>query len=107
MATTYKILAATAGNSSVSWTQAYTVPANTSAVISSVVVANTSTSATNIGIRVYSSAAAFSVYMVPNATGNLAATSRVAFTEGWTLSAGDRIEIIGPANYTVFGSEIA
>ena len=113
MPTTYKILGSgTPAGSMGTWTTIYTVPANTQAIISSVSAANTNLSSSTVGIGVVKSGGSLTqlVPYSPYGSGNLPVLSRLGITEGWTLSAGDAIQVIssgGGVTFVVFGSEIA
>lgn len=109
MATTYKVL----GQSNPAATTAttlYTVPASTQAVVSTIVIANlTSTAATfRIAIRVAGAALANSQYIAYDIT--VGASDSTALTLGVTLNATDIITVYGSTanlTFTAFGSEIA
>lgn len=109
MATTYKVL----GQSNPAATTAttlYTVPAATQAVVSTVVIANlTSTAATfRIAVRVAGAALANSQYVAYDVT--VGASDSTALTLGITLNATDVITVYGSTanlTFTAFGSEIA
>lgn len=109
MATTYKVL----GQSNPAATTAttlYTVPAATQAVVSSIVIANlTSTAATfRIAVRVAGATLANSQYVAYDVT--VGASDSTALTLGITLNATDVITVYGSTanlTFTAFGSEIA
>lgn len=114
MPTAYKSLAAYQSPNSPVWVDLYTVPANTTTVVSSIVVSNPISVGAKMGIRLVKASNATTVTLVPlpASTANLAAETRVAFTEGWTLSAGDKIQIQGTTgsggiDWSLFGSEIS
>lgn len=109
MATTYKILGQ-AEPSDTNVTDLYTVPASTEAIVSTLVVANTSGTDRTFRIFVREAGAAA-------ATGNaiaydtqISANSQVAFTLGLTLSATDilsvRSETANSITFQAFGSEL-
>jgi glucose-6-phosphate dehydrogenase assembly protein OpcA len=109
MATTYKVL----GQSSPSATTAttlYTVPSATEAVVSTIVIANlTSTAATfRIAIRPNGATLANSQYIAYDIT--VGASDSTALTLGITLDAADVITVYASTanlTFTAFGSEIA
>lgn len=109
MATTYKVL----GQSNPAATTAttlYTVPTATEAVVSTIVIANlTSTAATfRIAIRPNGAALANSQYIAYDIT--VGASDSTALTLGITLDAADVITVYGSTanlTFTAFGSEIA
>lgn len=109
MASTYKVLgqAAPSGTTDVNL---YTVPASTSTVVSSLVIANVTASDANVRvfIRVGGAAAAQANAVAYDV--KVTANSHVAFTEGWTLAATDIITVrTATANaltFTLFGEEI-
>lgn len=109
MATTYKILGQTEPGTT-SNADLYTVPASTEAIVSTIVVANTSGTDTTFRIFVRDGG-------VTAATGNaiaydtaISANSQAAFTLGLTLSATDVITVqsaTGAAlTFSAFGSEL-
>lgn len=109
MASTYKILGQVAPDANVQ-TDIYTVPANTEAVISTIVIANRSTVASTFRLAVIPNgeilaAKHYVAYDVP-----VEATDSTTLTIGVTLSAGDKISALSTDNdlfsYNVFGSEI-
>lgn len=109
MATTYKVL----GQSNPAATTAttlYTVPAATQAVVSTIVIANlTSTAATfRIAVRVAGAALANSQYVAYDVT--VGASDSTALTLGVTLNATDVITVYASTanlTFTAFGSEIS
>lgn len=109
MATTYKVL----GQSNPAATTAttlYTVPSATQAVVSTIVVANlTSTAATfRIAVRVAGATLANSQYVAYDVT--VGAADSTALTLGITLGAADVLTVYGSTanlTFTAFGSEIA
>ena len=109
MATTYKVL----GQSNPSATTAttlYTVPASTQAVVSTIVIANlTSTAATfRIAVRVAGAALANSQYVAYDIT--VGASDSTALTLGVTINATDVVTVYASTanlTFTAFGSEIA
>ena len=109
MATTYKVL----GQSNPAATTAttlYTVPAATQTVVSTIVIANlTSTAATfRIAARVAGAALASSQYLAYDIT--VGASDSTALTLGITLGATDVLTVYASTanlTFTAFGSEIA
>jgi glucose-6-phosphate dehydrogenase assembly protein OpcA len=109
MATTYKVL----GQSNPSATTAttlYTVPSATQTVISTIVVANlTSTAATfRVAVRVAGATLANSQYVAYDVT--VGASDSTALTLGITLGATDVVTVYASTanlTFTAFGSEIA
>ena len=110
MATVYKVLGQQAPTNT-SDTNLYTVPSDTSTVISTLRVANlTATAATfSIYVRVAGAAASAANTVAKDVT--LAANSIFSATEGMTLAATDVITVqSGTANalsFNLFGSEIS
>lgn len=109
MATTYKVL----GQSNPAATTAttlYTVPASTQAVVSTIVVANltTSTATFRIAVRVAAATLANSQYVAYDIT--VGASDSTTITLGLTLGATDVITVYASTanvTFSVFGSEIA
>ncbi len=110
MPTTYKVLGQ-AAPADTSNANLYTVPAATSAVISTLHVANTTASAATcrIYVRINGAAAANNNAIVLNSP--IPANGFLAITQGITLNAGDIITVqSGTANaltFHAFGSEIS
>lgn len=110
MPTTYKVLGQSAPTNT-SNTNLYTVPSATSAVISTIHIANTtSTAATaRIFIRIAGAAAAASNALIYDLS--IPANGVYAFTEGITLATTDVITVqSGTGNaltFQAFGSEIS
>ena len=107
MATTYKILGQITG--SVSTASLYTSPAATQTVVSSLVVANRSTSNSTYFIAVVPSGSALSVedwlaFNVP-----ISGSDSTALTLGITLATGDQVQVSGLAtgSFNLFGSQIS
>lgn len=110
MGTVYKILGQSNPTAS-SLTMAYTVPALTQTIISSIVVTNTSPTSTplfRISLAVAGAGDALSQYVyydlpiLPNDT--------FAITGGITLGAGDVVRVKSTTNdlvFSIFGSEIS
>ena len=109
MATTYKVL----GQSNPAATTAttlYTVPSATQAVVSTIVIANLTSSAATfrIAVRVAGATLANSQYVAYDIT--VGASDSTALTLGITLNATDVITVYGSTanlTFTAFGSEIA
>lgn len=109
MATTYKVL----GQSNPSATTAttlYTVPSATQAVVSTIVIANLTSSAATfrIAVRVAGATLANSQYVAYDIT--VGASDSTALTLGITLNATDVITVYASTanlTFTAFGSEIA
>jgi hypothetical protein len=107
MANTYKILGQITG--SLSDQTVYTVPAATSAVVSTIAVANRSTSANSYRIGVVPSGdtladenyIAYDVYIGGNDTATI--------TVGVTLATGDFVQVYGndTGSFSLFGTEIS
>lgn len=108
MPLTYKVLGQSAPSATTA-TTLYTVGASTSAIVSSLVVANrgTSSGTYRIAIRPAGASLADSHYIVYDAS--LAANSTVALTLGITLATTDVVTVYASsANFTfsAFGSEV-
>jgi glucose-6-phosphate dehydrogenase assembly protein OpcA len=109
MATTYKVL----GQSNPAATTAttlYTVPASTQAVVSTIVIANLTSSAATfrISIRPAGAAQTNAMYVAYDIT--VGSSDSTALTLGITLGATDVITVYGSTanlSFTAFGSEIA
>ena len=108
MATTYKVL----GQSNPAATTAttlYTVPAATSTVVSTIVVANLGTSGNyRIAIRPAGASLANQHYIAYD--GTLSANDTITYTLGITLAATDVITVYGSNAlfaFSAFGSEIS
>jgi glucose-6-phosphate dehydrogenase assembly protein OpcA len=109
MATTYKVL----GQSNPAATTAttlYTVPSATQAVVSTIVIANLTSSAATfrIAVRVAGATLANSQYVAYDVT--VGASDSTALTLGITLNATDVLTVYGSTanlTFTAFGSEIA
>jgi len=112
MAIAYKRLGTATPSSSAS-VALYTVPGGKSAIISSLVVTATFGSGTQ-EFSVHALTSAGETIGVLNAIGlqlPLTANAVVAFTEGWTLAAGETIAVVSHTgsgiNFNLFGSEIS
>lgn len=109
MATTYKVLAQSAPAATTN-TDLYTVGAGKSAVISTLVVANRSTSARTyrIAVRPAGAAIANQHYIAYDIT--VGASDSTTLTLGITLTATDVVTVYASTtdlSFTAFGSEIA
>jgi hypothetical protein len=107
MPTTYKILGQITG--SVATASLYTSPAATQTVVSSLVVANRSTSNSTYFIAVVPSGSTLGVedwvaFNVP-----ISGSDSTALTLGITLGAGDQVQVSGLAtgSFNLFGSQIS
>jgi len=109
MAIAYKVLGQS-NPSADSLTTAYTVPASTEAVVSSIVVANRSATETTFRIAVRPNGATVSDehYIAYNTA--IAANSLVALTLGVTMDASDVLSVYADdatLSFNVFGQEIS
>lgn len=109
MATTYKVLGQVQGTAAVgTYSTAYTVPASTSAVVSTITICNQAASDATYRVAVAASGTpATAEFIVYGAT--VKANDTVTLTLGLTLQATKNIVISSSANTTsfgVFGSEI-
>lgn len=107
MATTYKILGQITGSAATA--SLYTVPAATQAVVSSVIIANRSTTSATYYIGALPSGSTIAdqhwiAYAVP-----VSGSDSTSLTLGITLNAGDSIQVSGnlTGSFSAFGSEIA
>jgi hypothetical protein len=111
MPTTYKVLNQQAMSAN-TYTNLYTVPAATSAVISTITVANTASTTATYRLAVTSSATAASAVALGDHIAydvNIEANDTTALTIGLTLEAGKKL--VGRAStasvaFGVFGSEV-
>jgi len=107
MATTYKILGQITGSSATS--SLYTAPAATQTVVSSVVIANRSTSNSTFWIAALPSGSTLDPkhYLAFNVP--ISGSDSTALTLGITLGAEDQIQVSGMAtgSFTLFGSQIS
>ena len=109
MATVYKVLGQS-NPAATTLTTAYTVPAATSAVISTITVSNLSASALTYRIAVRPAGAAIANQHYVAFDTALAANSTIAFTLGLTLATTDVISVYASttsAAFAIFGSEIS
>jgi hypothetical protein len=110
MAIAYKVLGQSAPASTAN-ADLYTVPSAKSAVISTLVIANTTATAATarVFIRIAAATAAASNAVIYDVT--IPANSHASFTEGWTLTTTDVLTVqSGTANaltFSAFGSEIS
>lgn len=109
MATTYKVLGQS-NPAATTATDLYTVPASTQAVVSTIVIANqSSTSASyRVSVRVAGAAATAKQYLAYDVT--VGANDSTALTLGITMAATDVLTVYGSTatlSFTAFGSEIA
>lgn len=109
MPTTYKVLGQS-NPAATTLTTLYTVPSATQAVVSTIVIANlTSTSATfRIAVRPGGASITNSHYVAYDVT--VGASDSTALTLGITLAATDVISVYGSTaniTFTAFGSEIS
>ena len=107
MATTYKILGQITGSAATS--SLYTVPTAKQAVVSSIVIANRSTSTATYYIGALPSGSSIAnqhwiAFAVP-----VSGSDSTALTLGVTLNAGDSIQVSGnlTGSFSAFGSEIS
>lgn len=109
MATTYKVLGQSAPTATTD-TDVYTVPAATTAVLSTVVVANRSASAVTYRIAVRPDGATLANQHYIAYDVNVGASDSTTITLGITMDAGDVLSVYagtGDLSFNVFGSEIA
>jgi len=110
VATSYKILGQTEPGTTAN-ADLYTVPANTEAIVSTLVIANTSGSDTTFRIFVREAGATASTGNAIAYDTAITSNSQVAFTLGLTLSATDVITVqtaTGAAlSFSAFGSELS
>jgi glucose-6-phosphate dehydrogenase assembly protein OpcA len=109
MATTYKVL----GQSSPAATTAttlYTVPASTSAVVSTITIANTTSSSVTFRLAVRPAGASLAAQHYLAYDSAVAANTTTALTLGITLATTDVITIYASTtgvSFNAFGSEIS
>jgi glucose-6-phosphate dehydrogenase assembly protein OpcA len=108
MATVYKVLGQSAPGATTN-TNLYTVPANTSAVISTIVVANRATSSATyrIAIRPAGATIANQHYIAYDIT--VGASDSTTLTLGITLNSSDVVTVYSSTtnlSFNLFGSEI-
>lgn len=109
MTTTYKVLGQNTPTAN-TVTTLYTVPANTSAVVSTVTICNQSGSNSTVGIAVCpaNTTVTTSQYIVNSAVITVADT--IFLTVGVTLAATDTIRVVSTTanvSFNAFGSEIS
>jgi hypothetical protein len=108
MAISYKILGQSAPSATTA-TDVYTVPSSTDTIVSSIVIANRSSSVRSyrIATRPDGSTLATSHYLAYDIA--IAANDSVSLSFGMTLNSGDVITVYASSTdltFTVFGSEI-
>jgi hypothetical protein len=106
---TYKVLGQSAPSATTE-TDLYTVPASTETIVSTITVANRSSSDATfrISVSVNGAATATKDYIIYDAT--CAGNGLQAFTMGFTMDATDKIRVYSSSanlSFNVFGSEIA
>jgi len=108
MAQVYKVLGqqrpAAAG-----WEDAYTVPAATSSIVSTIVITNTDTVSSTFGIRVAIAGAVAAQKQTISNDVAIDANGMVTLTLGITLATTDVIRVYsasGFINFNIFGTEI-
>jgi hypothetical protein len=109
MATTYKVLGQSAPGATTN-TDVYTVPAATTAVLSTIVVANRSASAVTYRIAVRPDGVTLANQHYIAYDVNVGASDSTTITLGITMDAGDVLSVYagtGDLSFNVFGSEIA
>ena len=109
MATTYKVLGQSAPGATTN-TDVYTVPAATTAVLSTIVVANRSASAVTYRIAVRPDGVTLADQHYIAYDVNVGASDSTTITLGITMDAGDVLSVYagtGDLSFNVFGSEIA
>lgn len=108
MATTYKILGQITGSTSVT-SSVYTVPAAKSAVVSSVILANRSSTSSTYSLAVIPSGSSLDVKNWIALGVPISGSDSTALTLGVTLATGDSIQLNGlsTGSISVFGSEIS
>jgi hypothetical protein len=109
MATEYKVLSQTAPAAS-TLTTAYTVPASTQTVVSTIVITNYGVSEASYRISIAKAGAADAQvqYLAYDVT--MPKSDAMALTLGITLATTDVVRVYsstGSINFTIFGSEIA
>lgn len=109
MPTTYKVLGQSKPTAA-TLTSLYTVPASTSAVISTIVVCNTTSSSEEIRIAVRPAGAAISDEHYIVHTVGIPAFANYTYTLGLTLATTDVVSVYGLggfASFSIFGTEIS
>jgi hypothetical protein len=107
MANTYKILGQITGSNANQ--TLYTVPAATSAVVSTIVIANHSTSANSYRIGIIPSGDTLSDENYIAYDTYIGANDTVAITAGITLATGDFLQVYGndTGSFSAFGTELS
>lgn len=107
----YKVLGQVAPASIATWYDLYTVPANTSCVISTLTVINRSPTAAAFRLAIRPAGAALDPKHYVAYDVNADPADLLAFTLGFTLSAGDVISLYATNNaalsFNLFGSELS
>ncbi len=109
MPTAYKVLSQTAPTAN-TLTDAYTVPANTSTVISSIVVTNYGVSPAGYRISIAKAGASDAQLQYIAYDITISETDATALTLGVTLATTDVVRVFsstGAVNFNIFGSEIS
>lgn len=107
MAETYKVLAQS-NPAATTLTDAYTVPASTSTVVSSIIVANRSTATSfRVSVAIAGAADANQQYIAYDRA--IAANEVIPLTFGVTLAATDKVRVyatLATLSFNIFGVEI-
>jgi hypothetical protein len=109
MATTYKVLAQS-NPAATTNTDIYTVPASTSAVISTIVICNQAASSATFNIAVRKAGASITAAQYIAYQVTVAASDSTALTLGITMATTDVLTVqasTATLSFTAFGSEIA
>ena len=108
MAITYKVLGQSNPSANTN-TDLYTVPANTSAVCSTIVICNQAASAATFRIAVRPAGAAIATSQYISYDSNLNANDSITMTIGITLAATDVVTVRAnttTVSFSLFGSEL-
>ena len=108
MAITYKVLGQSNPSANTN-TDLYTVPANTSAVCSTIVICNQAASAATFRIAVRPAGAAIATSQYISYDSNLNANDSITMTIGITLATTDVVTVRAnttPVSFSLFGSEL-
>lgn len=109
MPSTYKVIAQYVNANATTLQTAYTVPASTSAVISTLTVCNRGTTAASFRIAIRPGGAAIDNKHYIVYDGAIAANDMLAFTLGLTLAATDVVSVYSSTTnltYNLYGTEI-
>jgi len=109
MAITYKVLGQSAPNAN-TLTTLYTVPAATSAVVSTVAICNQNPTAATFRLAIRVNGAALEAKQYLNYDTPVSGNDTITLTIGMTLAAGDVISTYASTDtvsFSVFGSEVA